>query len=198
MTPAPRRTGGTGPTAARGAADVHVALLRGVNVGRAKRIAMADLRALVASLGFGDVRTLLNSGNVVYRATGVAAGAAAARLEVAIASTNGVSTRATVLTAAELDAIVAANPWPDPPDASRLLVTFLTDPADLARLEPLAAQAWGSDRLGFGPRAAYAWCPDGMLESRLAAAMAKVLRDGATARNWATVRKLHALAAADG
>ena len=46
----------------------YVALLRGINVGRAKRVAMADLRALFEQLGFGDVRTLLNSGNVGFRA----------------------------------------------------------------------------------------------------------------------------------
>ena len=176
--------------------DVQVALLRGINVGRAKRIAMADLRALVASLGFADVRTLLNSGNVVYRAAGVAPADAAVRLERAIVSTLGVASRVTVLTAAELDAVVAANPWPDVPDASRLLVTFVTDPADRIRVEPLAAQAWGSERLALGPRSAYAWCPDGVLASRLSDAMTKALRDGATARNWATVRKLHALATA--
>ena len=46
--------------------DRRVALLRGINVGRAKRISMGDLRALFTGLGYGDVRTLLNSGNVVF------------------------------------------------------------------------------------------------------------------------------------
>ena len=64
----------------------QVALLRGVNVGAAKRVAMADLRALVEGLGYGGVRTLLNSGNVVYDAPGVAPAAAAARIERVLAN----------------------------------------------------------------------------------------------------------------
>ena len=60
--------------------DVHVALLRGINVGKAKRIAMADLRALVESLGYSDVRTLLNSGNIVFVATAAKARNATVRI----------------------------------------------------------------------------------------------------------------------
>src|SRR5829696_7156872 len=174
----------------------HIALLRGINVGRAKRVAMADLRALVASLGFTDVRTLLNSGNVVYRATGVRPADAAARIERALGDTLGVASRVTVLTVRELADVVAGNPWPDVNDASRLWVTLVADPADLARLAPLAERAWETERLAIGARAAYAWCPDGMLRSALPDLMARALRDAATVRNWATVQKLLALAAA--
>ena len=63
----------------------HVALLRGINVGRAKRVAMAELRALIEGLGYGDVRTLLNSGNVVFSASAATAGNAASRIEEALA-----------------------------------------------------------------------------------------------------------------
>jgi uncharacterized protein (DUF1697 family) len=67
-------------------ADRQTALLRGVNAGIAKRVAMADLRALVEALGYGEVRTLANSGNVVYTAPGVRPAAAAARIEEALAA----------------------------------------------------------------------------------------------------------------
>src|SRR5436190_7614221 len=88
----------------------QVALLRGINVGRAKRVAMADLRALIEGLGYGDVRTLLNSGNVVFTAPRAAPDNAAARIEKALATDLGVSARVTVLTAQELAEAVAANP----------------------------------------------------------------------------------------
>jgi uncharacterized protein (DUF1697 family) len=106
----------------------------------------------------------------------------------------GISARVTVLTAAELAAVVADNPLGKIADnPSRLLVTVLTDPADRKRLLPLARQEWAPDVLGVGTRVAYLWCPKGMLESRLAAAVSRLLGDAATTRNWATITKLHAL-----
>jgi len=172
----------------------HVALIRGINVGRAKRVAMADLRALVVDLGYGDVRTLLNSGNVVFTVPASARSEPASRIERAITSRLGISARVTVLTRAELAAVVAENPLVGvASEPSRLLVTVLTDPADRKRLLPLARQDWAPDVLAVGARVAYLWCPKGMLESRLADAVSRLLGDGATTRNWATVTKLHAL-----
>jgi uncharacterized protein (DUF1697 family) len=171
----------------------YVALLRGINVGRAKRVSMADLRALFADLGYGDVRTLLNSGNVVFSGPGAAPGAAA-RIEAALAQRLGVSARVTVLTAAELATIVAGNALlAVAGDHSRLLVAVLADRADRARLEPLTEQDWAPEALALGVRVAYMWCPDGVLASRLSAAVGRLLGDAVTARNWATVTKLHAL-----
>ena len=83
-------------------AGTHVALLRGVNVGRAKRVAMADLRALVEGLGYTEVRTLLNSGNVVFAAPGVPSDEAASRIANGLRETLSVSAAVSVLTAAEL------------------------------------------------------------------------------------------------
>lgn len=181
--------------AAERAGGVLVALLRGINVGKAKRLAMADLRALVEELGYADVRTLLNSGNVVFAAPGVTAGEAAARIEEAIAARVGFSSRVTVLTAAELAAAVAGNPLLELADnPSRLLVAVLSDPADRRLLEPLVGQDWAPEVLALGARVAYHWCPDGVLASRLAEAMGRALGDAVTTRNWATMTKLHLLA----
>lgn len=172
----------------------HVALLRGINVGKAKRIAMADLRALVADLGYGDVSTLLNSGNVVFTAPGADPEDAARRIESALRERTGVSARVVVLTAREIAEAVEGNPWREEVlDPSRLLVTVLYDPADRRKLEPLMDQDWGTDRLALAGRVAYVWCPDGVLQSKLPDATARVLRDAATSRNWATMLKLHAL-----
>src|SRR5438046_8701817 len=104
------------------APDRQVALIRGINVGRAKRVAMADLRALVEGLGYRDVATLLNSGNVVFTVPAGMKGTPSSRIEQAIAVRLGVSARVTVVTALELAAIVAESPFVDVDDPSRLLV----------------------------------------------------------------------------
>jgi uncharacterized protein (DUF1697 family) len=175
-------------------AGSHLALLRGINVGKAKRVAMADLRSLVADLGYLEVRTLLNSGNVIFRVPGAARGDPAGRIERAIVSRLGVSTRVTVLTAAELAAIVHDNPLLKvASNPSCLLVSVLSNPDDRARLEPLLRQVWAPEAMALGPRVCYLWCPSGILESRLAEAVNGLLRDAATARNWATILKLHDL-----
>jgi uncharacterized protein (DUF1697 family) len=172
----------------------QVALIRGINVGRAKRVAMADLRALVEGFGYGDVRTLLNSGNVVFTAPGTAPGDAAARIEEGLAARLGVPARVMVLTAEELAAAVAENPLLEvADDPSRLLISVLANPADRARLEPLAGQDWAPEVLALGVRVAYLWCPAGLLASRLSEAVGRLLGDAVTTRNWATLTKLHAL-----
>lgn len=175
----------------------HVALLRGVNVGRAKRVAMADLRALVAALGYGGVRTLLNSGNVVYDAPAAEPPAAsAARIEAAIAERLGVRARVIALSAAELSAVLADDPFGAlADDPSRLLVAVYAHAADRARLDALAARDWAPERLAVGARAAYLWCPDGISAGQLAELAMRALGEGATTRNRATLEKLHALAA---
>jgi len=174
----------------------HVALLRGINVGRAKRVAMADLRALVEGLGYRDVRTLLNSGNVVFSAPGSLRGDPASRIEKALAARLGVSARVIAVSAKELGAIVRGNPLLDVAhDPSRLLVSVLADPKDRKLLKPLEKRDWKPEALALGARAVYLWCADGILESALAAEVGRVLGDRTTARNWATITKLHALAA---
>ena len=176
-------------------AGSHLALLRGINVGQAKRVAMADLRALMADLGYGEVRTLLNSGNVVFTVPRTARGDVGTRIERAIASRLGVSTRVTVLTAAELATIARDNPLLKIADnPSRLLVSILSNPADRSRLKPLVRETWAPEAIALGRRAAYLWCPHGILESRVGAAVGRVLGDAGTARNWATILKLHDLA----
>lgn len=171
----------------------QVALLRGINVGKAKRVAMADLRALVAGLGYGDVRTLLNSGNVIYT-TRAAPAAAGARIQAAMAEQLGVSARIIVLTADEVARVVKANPLLDEADnPSRLLVAVLAQPEDRRLLAPLLKQDWSPDALALGPGVAYLWCKEGILASPLPEAVNKALRQTVTARNWATTLKLHAL-----
>jgi uncharacterized protein (DUF1697 family) len=175
----------------------HVAFLRGINVGRAKRVAMADLRALVVKLGYREVKTLLNSGNVVFSAPGTNRGNPAPRIEEALVTTLGVTSRVTVLTARELAKAVAQNPLVSRArDSSRLQVVMLSRPADRARLEPLAREDWKPEALAIGTRVVYVWCPEGVIASRVFEALGRLLGHAMTARNWATMTKLLALAQA--
>jgi uncharacterized protein (DUF1697 family) len=172
-------------------ASSQVALLRGVNVGRANRVSMAALRGLVSNLGYGDVRTLLNSGNVVFTVSKAAPRDAASRIEKALAAEVGISARVTVLSSEEIAAVIEENPLLKHADnPSRLLVALLKDPANRAKLVPLSKQDWGKDALGVGPRAAYLWCAEGVIASKLNEAVNGLLGDGVTSRNWATIQKL--------
>ncbi len=172
----------------------RVALLRGINVGTAKRIAMADLRTLFSDLGYTDVRTLLNSGNVVFSGAKSDANAEALRLEQAIATRLRVTTRITVLSAREIAAAVDDNPLRQiASNPSRLLLWVLDDNKAVAPLKPLAAERWEPDALALGKRVAYFWCADGLSKSQLLVAATRVLRDAGTARNLATMTKLRVL-----
>src|SRR5258706_9720466 len=146
----------------------QVALIRGINVGRAKRVPMAELKALVEDFGYTDVRTLLNSGNVVFTAPKDTPAEAAVRIEKALLLRLDVSTRVVVLTAAELAKVVAENTLLDvADDPSRLIVAVPLHAPDMSKLGPLLAQDWDDDAIALGKRAAYLWCAGGILESRL-------------------------------
>ncbi|MGJ9416992.1 DUF1697 domain-containing protein [Massilia sp. CMS3.1] len=172
----------------------YIALIRGINVGRAKRVAMADLRKLIGDLGYRDVRSVLNSGNLVFAADGGDPGAAAAAIEEQLVLKLGVAARVMVLSGAELATVLAENTLlPQATDHARLLVFILGDAAMRAAVAPLCDQAWGSEALAVGQRAAYVWCPEGVLASAAAGALGKQLGDNTTSRNWNTLCKLYAL-----
>jgi uncharacterized protein (DUF1697 family) len=172
---------------------MHVALLRGVNVGKANRIAMSDLRELCEDIGYAEARTLLNSGNLIFSAPREDA-RAAAKIEKEIAARLGVTSRVLVVTGHELDVIIEENPLAECDlDPSRFLVIAFSTDANRAGLEELALQDWGAERLGLGSRAIYLWCANGILESPASVAVGRVLRDDGTSRNWATMKKLQAL-----
>jgi uncharacterized protein (DUF1697 family) len=172
-----------------------IALLRGINVGRAKRIAMADLRGLVERLGYSNVRTLLNSGNVLFDADHPDRKRIAATIDVALQSSHGFSASVVVVTVAELNAIVAANPLLEvATDPSRHLVAFVSEHADLAKAAELLAGSWAPEAIALGADAAYLWCARGIIASRILHAFGRLTGDAATTRNWATVLKVQALA----
>ncbi len=177
----------------------YVALFRGINVGKAKRIAMADLRALLGKLGYTDVATLLNSGNAVFTGPAAAPAKQAAKIREAVAKKLGVDASVLVKSAEDIAAVVAGNALNKiANDGSRLLVA-LTDGDDvLASVTKLARQDFGAERIHVGSHAAYLWCANGILESKAIEPLLKGLGASGTTRNWNTVTKLHALLAAKG
>lgn len=176
-------------------AETWIALLRGINVGKNKRVAMADLRDVIESLGYSDARTLLNSGNAVFTTSKPLTPNAAEALQAALVKKCGVSSRFTLRSAKELAAVMKANPLLGvATDDSRHFVGFVYDTNGMKAVKPVAAQAWKPEVVGMGPGAVYIWCPNGLLESKASLAVTKALGDGVTVRNWATVKKLAAIA----
>lgn len=171
----------------------QVAFLRGINVGRAKRVAMADLRKLLADLGMTNVSTVLNSGNVVFNAGALAPADSATQIEEALVLKLGVAARVTVLSSSQFAELIAENSLAPTDDASRLLVLVINNPVDVQRIAPLLQQQWQPEALAAGKWAAYAWCPNGVLASKVIATLGLLLGDGVTSRNWATMNKLHVL-----
>ena len=174
-----------------------IALLRGVNVGKAKRVPMADFRALLEGLGCTEVSTLLNSGNAVFSAGGTSVAKHAANIAVAIAGQLGVEVPVIVKSARELAAVIGENTIDGPAiDPSRLLVAFTPNADTLAALAALAPLVRPPERFVIGHHAAYLYCANGILESKAGAALLGKAGKAVTTRNWATTQKLHALASA--
>jgi uncharacterized protein (DUF1697 family) len=178
------------------AQTTFVALLRGINVGKAKAVAMADLRGIAESLGHRDVRTLLRSGNVIFSGDGTP-DAIAKRFQKAIDERLHIDVSVVVRTAAELGAVVDVDPIPEAlDDGSRLHVMFLAAPLSTEERLKLEAVDFGADVVRPVGREIYVWYRNGMSGSDTAARLGKLVRATATDRNWNTVRKLVALARA--
>ena len=176
-----------------------IALLRGVNVGKAKRVPMATFRSLLGDLGYTDVATLLNSGNAVFRAAKGSPAKHAARISKAIAEALEIEVPVIVKTGKELSAIIAESPIAaEPEEHARFLVLFVQDKKtlpDLVFVEPLVGP---SEQFAICEQAAYILCGGGILKSKVGSALLKQPATSVTTRNWATVLKLQALASAAG
>jgi uncharacterized protein (DUF1697 family) len=165
----------------------YIALLRGINVGTAKQISMAELAEVFAALGYPGARTLLRSGNVVF---GAEAAPSPDALETAIAERTGVSARVLVFEASELRAISRANPLlADAADLSKLATTLLEAPVEVQ-----APEVAEPERIVVTDRAVYQYSPLGLSKSSVPPAWWKKLGPAATARNQNTIDKLLALA----
>jgi uncharacterized protein (DUF1697 family) len=183
----------------------HVALLRGINVGGRNKVAMANLRQVVASLGHADVATYIQSGNVVFSTAETDTAALAEALEQAIAAALGVRVRVVVVSREELAQVMRDNPYSDEPNPKAVHAVFLgaapgPEVADsVADAQRQAEQKQGTrDTAQVIGRTIFLHTPDGFGRSELAALITSGGRGRAgdpagTARNWATVTKLLAM-----
>jgi uncharacterized protein (DUF1697 family) len=173
-----------------------VALLRGVNVGKAKRVPMAQWRTLLEGMGCSGVRTLLNSGNAVFECGARSTTVLAEKIHSLLLGNLAVDVPVVVLAAQQLRSAVAGNPIKvDEDQHSRLVVAFAQERAALAGLAGLKALVRPPERFVIGEHAAYLHCASGILESRAGAALLGRAGQALTTRNWATVLKLAALLA---
>ena len=170
----------------------YVALLKGINVGRHKQIAMDDLRRLLADAGLTDVRTHLRSGNAVFSSSDGRADALAAMIEQRIAEVLGLSVPCLVRSREEIDSVVAGNPIAGiATDGSRFMAHFLSAPPDPYLLAVHDPRLLDRGRIELGDRVIYQWCPDGLLAAPPAGTLAeRQLGVTVTTRNWNTVTRL--------
>ena len=173
----------------------HVALLRGINVGTAKRVPMAELRAVAEDLGHERPTTLLNSGNLVFSARRPLGAEDADALRSAVRERTGVDADLVVLGGDAFARIAAANPLRDGSREAKLLsVAFAPAGRPVVEEAPPASDL-APELMVVTGEAVYQWLPDGVLASRVPAAWWRSLAVPVTARNDATVRKIEALLA---
>ncbi|OCP07124.1 MULTISPECIES: DUF1697 domain-containing protein [unclassified Ensifer] len=165
---------------------VHVALLRAVNVGGTTPLAMADLKAICEGLGFADVKTYIQSGNVLFRSD-LPSAEVAAMLDGALEKKIGKAPGVMIRTGAELQAIADRAPFPEA-KPNLLHVVFLSAPAPADALEKLVAP--DGEEVQLAGSEIYIHFPSGSGRSKFKLPAAKP----GTARNLNTVRKLASLA----
>jgi uncharacterized protein (DUF1697 family) len=171
----------------------YIALLRGINVGGNKKVAMSDLLALLQRLKFDEARTLLQSGNLVFRTTGKTVAQLERLLESEVLKRLALETRFFVRSEEEWKAVIAKNPFPKEAkrDPAHLVVMFLERETKAEDVKALEGAIKGREIFRADGRHLYIVYPDGMGTSKFShAVIEKKLGMRGTARNWNTVMKL--------
>ncbi|MFF9005392.1 DUF1697 domain-containing protein [Streptomyces goshikiensis] len=172
------------------------ALLRGINVGGARKVPMAELRQVLEGLGHGDVQTYLQSGNAVFSTARTDPGPAdlARELEAAIEAHFGFAVPCLVVDGAYLRAVADACPFPAAElEGKQLHATFFSEQPGAERFAGIDGPSYLPEEYRVGDRVVYLYAPDGLGRSKLAEALARpaVVRGiDVTSRNWNTVVKL--------
>ncbi|HEY4393571.1 MAG TPA: DUF1697 domain-containing protein [Polyangia bacterium] len=176
----------------------YVAMLRGINVSGSKMIKMEALRASFEALGFKNVRSYVQSGNVVFAAKDRTAAPLGPKIAARIKRDFGFDVPTLVLGAETLARVVDENPFVGQKgvDPTKLHVTFLAETPGAAGLEKMQTVSSGRDQFQCLGTSVYLVCPDGYGNTKLNNnAFERALRVGATTRNWKTVTTLAAMAA---
>lgn len=177
-------------------AAATIALLRGVNVGGAGKLPMAAFRALLEGLGCTGVATYIQSGNAVFRSA-VPKPELGARIAAAIAEGHGFRPEVFLLSHGEIEAALAANPFPvAEAEGNKVHLFFFAADVSGVDLAPVAALARRGERVAVAGRVLYLHAPEGIGRSELAQKMGRFLPGPATARNLSSVRAIAALALA--
>lgn len=172
-----------------------ILLLRGINVGGRNRLAMNDLKGILKSLGLENVRTYIQSGNVVFESTEEISPGLAAGIAATIEERHGFEPRVLLLSADRLEKAIESNPFPEAEAEPRTLhLFFLSSAPESPDLESLAEARSPTERFHLTDRVFYLHAPDGIGRSRLAANAEKYIGVPVTARNWRTVQKLWQMA----
>jgi uncharacterized protein (DUF1697 family) len=172
---------------------VHIALLRAINVAGKNTVSMAGLRDLFAGLGFTNVQTLLQSGNVVFESEDESDAELERLLENETETRLGLRTDYLVRSAAEWQDIIAANPFPEKAkrDPGHLLLVALKKRPEAGDVEALRVAISGPERIAAAGRELYVVYPEGVGRSKLTNVLIeKKLGSRGTGRNWNTVLKL--------
>lgn len=170
----------------------YIALLRGINVGRAKAVSMAELASVFFELGYTNVVTVSRSGNVVFGARSATSADAVAQIEGAVLAATGVDSSVILLDSETFLTILDMNPLvAEVTDGSKAFVTFVTSMP--TSLELPDANLLAPELLAVGPAAVYQWMPDGSLRTRVPKAFWKQFDTPMTARNWNTASKLRTI-----
>ncbi len=175
----------------------YIAMLRGINVSGHKIIKMEQLRASFAALGFGNVKTYIQSGNVLFEAKSDSMAGVAKKIEEKIVLDYGFSVPVFLTTPKRMEETIKRNPFLKSPDIdqSKLHVTFLSGDAPKTASEQLQPLAVKPEQFHIIGREIYLYCPNGYGNTKLSnTAIEKKLSVGATTRNWKTVNTLLAMA----
>jgi uncharacterized protein (DUF1697 family) len=171
----------------------YIAMLRGINVSGQKIVRMEHLRESCKRLGFQNVETYVQSGNIVLLATETSPSALSMRIGEGIFRDFGFSVPVFIRTSKEMGDVIKVNPFLKEKgiDLSKLHVTFLSEAASTNALKNLRQLPTQSDRFHVVHREIYLYCPGGYGNTRLSnTALEKALSVGATTRNWKTVNTL--------
>ena len=172
----------------------YISLLRGINVSGQKIIKMQDLKALYLSLGFDDVQTYIQSGNVVFSSNLKSAEKLATKIEAEINRRYGFDVNVLLRKTIEIEAVINNNPFcrQSAVDETKLYVTFLLEAPVKEHIKKLRQFDAGDDQIKCVGREVYLYCPNGYARTKLSNVfIEKQLHLPATTRNWKTVNKLY-------
>ncbi len=166
-------------------------MFRGINVGGRNSLPMKSLSGTLEAEGFSQIRTYIQSGNVVFQSRTGTAGSLATRIARAVAQAHGFAPKVFVLAVSDLQRAVAANPFSaGEAEPNRLHLFFLAEKPESADLGALNRLRAGREMFEIRGKVFYLYAPDGMGTSKLGAAAERHLGADATARNWRTLSAL--------